>query len=281
MEPCAALVGAPELYRLLASLERQGGQIEDETPAPKAFEGLIVERSREDPGERVGYLVPSEVPSGAAALRDRWLAEHRAEIAVAVKDHKLSRCTIVVPGEEPSAPLRARIEGCAVRVVSATYHLWADRLRIFDEQGGLDPGACETFLERLGPRWSDEDEKRYTEAALTPVAEEDKAAAQARQMMIKTSPDLPAGAITLVFGPGGIGKTYFLRRLGHQLRRGARQDLTMPVPVFAELPVLLHGAALENWLESRGVRLPNDQIRTLIGHGVIVPMLDALDELVR
>jgi hypothetical protein len=51
--------------------------------------------------------------------------------------------------------------------------------------------------------------------------------------------------------------------------------------VYAELPLLLHTDALETWLSAQGLRLPLDAIQTLIEEGVVVPVLDALDELVR
>lgn len=281
METCAAINKPDELFRLITSLERQGGNglnggQEDSGP----LRGVVTVRSQEDPSERVAFAIPSEPPGGMAA-HQRWLTEHKSALTGIIDNQRLARCTVVMPGDQPEKPVRDRVGRCAVRLVSATYHLWAERFRLHDERGDLDERARQVFLEDLAPKWSGEEERHYTEAALAAVSESDGNAIRARQLMMRTSPDLPSGTVTVVFGPGGIGKTYFLRRLANRMMRAAKQDRLLPVPVFAELPVLLHGDALENWIANRGPKLPIDQIRTLISHGVIVPILDALDELVR
>src|SRR6185503_3481383 len=89
--------------------------------------------------------------------------------------------------------------------------------------------------------------------------------------------------LTVMYGPGGIGKTHFLRRLAWRYTRRSMKDHCLGIPFFAVLPTLLHQDALENFLsKQRGFsNLSLDQIRVLIKSQVVIPFLDAFDELVR
>ena len=104
---------------------------------------------------------------------------------------------------------------------------------------------------------------------------------EAISALLAEPPDAPVG-LTVIFGPGGIGKSFFLRKIAAGMAQRSIRDATSGIPVYAELPLLLHTDALETWLSAQGLgRLPLDAIRALIEEGVVVPVLDALDELVR
>jgi GTPase SAR1 family protein len=90
--------------------------------------------------------------------------------------------------------------------------------------------------------------------------------------------------LVVIYGPGGIGKTHFLGRLAGRYTRRSLNDLTQGIPIFTILPTLLHRDVLENYLaykdnSFRGLTLY--QIRALIQHGIVIPFLDAFDELAR
>jgi hypothetical protein len=137
------------------------------------------------------------------------------------------------------------------------------------------------LLEKLAGRWLPDEERRYTEPALDPVDETHERSIEVRDALLHAHPDIQPGAVTVIYGPGGIGKTFFLRRVSSRMSHDAISQATEGIPVFAALPVLLHEDALETWLSRAGVRLPIADIEALLTAGVIVPVLDALDELVR
>ena len=57
--------------------------------------------------------------------------------------------------------------------------------------------------------------------------------------------------VTVLYGPGGIGKSFFLKRTGYRMARAAMSDPRAGIPIFAELPLLLTSDALEIWLSHR------------------------------
>lgn len=277
MERCHALVDAAALASLLQRLEPDGEVVET---GSALFAGCVAVRSQEDPGKKALYVVAAELPEARADGGARWLKENRRAFeALATKG--VSTLTVVFPGDWPTSPQRFRQGSTSVRFVSAAHHLWADRLRLHDDRGDLDQQKRRAFLANLGAGWSQEEERQYTEAALRAVLDGAQEQVEAREGLLRGRPDVRAGRVTVVYGPGGIGKTFFLRRVADRMTREALDDPLVGVPVFAELPLLLYTDALETWLSNHGVRLRLEQIRALVAAGVIVPVLDALDELVR
>ena len=276
MQPCPALVEPGALFNLLVDLEPDFARHEVDEMV-----GLLAGPSHDDPGETVGLLVPGHLPSGGARVAERWLHQVGGQVKEMSERYRVGRLVVIWPGELPETPHRTRLGAVSLRVVSAAHYIWVERLRIYSQGGQLSEDERRLFIDRFCPRWSTENERSYTEPALTAVRDGDVAAESARTQLLTPSPDLPAGQVTLIFGPGGIGKTFFLRRLSSNFAKAAKAEATVGLPVFAELPVLLHEDALETFLSNAGINLPMPQIRALVEHGVVVPVLDALDELVR
>jgi len=274
-----ALISAESLLRLLRRLEPTAEPVVG-LPAQDLHGGLVVPL-HEDPGSHILYLVAASAPSSRADGGVRWLRERTELIKGTANATHSTLCTIVFPGSWPDQQTRRRLGPVQVRLVSAVHHLWADRLRIHDTDGNVDTGRRVSLMQRLGGRWDDEEERRYTDPAIEPVVDGDAASIEARDSLLRGQPDIQPGTVTVVYGPGGIGKTFFLRRVTHRMTRAAVADATQGVPLFAELPVLLHEDALEAWISKGGVRLPLIEIEALIQAGVLIPVLDALDELVR
>jgi hypothetical protein len=164
--------------------------------------------------------------------------------------------------------------------VSSVYHLWVDRLKQHDAEGRLDDTKRRSLVTRLAGSVQTEDERRYTPPALY-AARDSGGNTEIGLKALLSEPADPQPGLTVLFGPGGIGKSFFLRHMSSQLGRHSCREPLSGIPVYAELPLLLHTDALETWLSSQGIRLPLDAIRVLVEDGVIVPVLDALDELVR
>ena len=259
MERCHALVDAAALASLLQRLEPDGEVVET---GSALFAGCVAVRSQEDPGKKALYVVAAELPEARADGGARWLKENRRAFeALATKG--VSTLTVVFPGDWPTSPQRFRQGSTSVRFVSAAHHLWADRLRLHDDRGDLDQQKRRAFLANLGAGWSQEEERQYTEAALRAVLDGAQEQVEAREGLLRGRPDVRAGRVTVVYGPGGIGKTFFLRRVADRMTREALDDPLVGVPVFAELPLLLYTDALETWLSNHGVRLRLEQIRAL------------------
>lgn len=279
VDDCLALTRADALLRLLRSLEPTSQPVEG---APgKEFAGGLVVPLREDPGSHILYLVAEEAPSARADGGERWLKGRANSIEKLAADSGAPICTIVVPGSWPPRQTRKRVGPIRVRLVSAVHHLWTDRFRVHDSEGNVDETRRAALMQRLGGNWSEDEERRYTDPAIESVTDGDLRSNTAKEMLLRAQPDIPSGGVTVVYGPGGIGKTYFLRRVTKRMTRSAIAAPTQGIPLFAELPVLLHEDALETWISKQGIRLPLPDIRALIQAGVLVPVLDALDELVR
>jgi len=236
--------------------------------------------SRDDPGSSVVYVVARQAPDARGDNGARWLSDHMEFMQPVLSKRKVTLCNIIFPGTWPSNAVRQRHAGTTVRLVSAVHHLWADRIRVTDPDGNVDQPARAKLLQALGGTWTDLEERSYTEPALSAVHESDERTARALSSLLQGQPDVLEGGITVIYGPGGIGKTFFLRRVSNRMSRTAVADLTQPIPVFAALPLLLHVDVLETWMSHAGIRLPIADIRILLEKGVIVPILDALDELV-
>jgi hypothetical protein len=279
MRQASALTQPEDLLRLIARLEPQGHLL----PHIETDEicGGVVIPSPIDPGASVAFLVAVKAPSARAAAERRWWAENRHVVEEILSRRSVSDVTVIFPGAWPERIWRGGTDrNMRVRLVSAVYHLWVDRLKRHNDEGDLDENAREKLVTKLGGEISAADERRYTPPSLYPAVAESPQTEEARSGLLAEPAD-PLAGLTVLFGPGGIGKSFFLRRLTARLARQSIKDPTSGIPVYAELPLLLHTDALETWLSAQGLRLPLDAIRTLIEEGVVVPVLDALDELVR
>ena len=91
------------------------------------------------------------------------------------------------------------------------------------------------------------------------------------------------GGTVLILGESGSGKTVTLLRLARQAVELSRRDPAEPVPVVLQLASWADRAAsLERWLEeeiSRRYYVPRSAGRTWIREGVLMLLLDGLDEI--
>ena len=246
-----------------------------------ALSGGVIVPSPLDPGASVALLVASAAPAARAGADKRWWGENREVIESVLSGRSVTDATVVFPGTWPERVWRVGTgHSIRVRLVSAIYHLWVDRLKRHDDAGELDDDARAKLITKLGGEVSTADQKRYTAPSLYPAMGSSPEADEARRALLSEPAD-PRAGLTVLFGPGGIGKSFFLRRIAARLVRQSIKDATSGIPVYAELPLLLHTDALETWLSAQGLRLPLDAIQVLIEEGVVVPILDALDELVR
>jgi Mrp family chromosome partitioning ATPase len=252
-----------------------------------AVSGVIIIPSPLDPGASVAFLIAAAAPTALAAGERRWWSENREAIEQTLSGRSISDVTVIFPGKWPERVWRTTMgHDIRIRLISAVYYLWADRLKVHTDAGDIDHTARAKLITRLGGDLSDAEEKSYTPPSLSPVTAGSQAADEAISALLAEPPDPPAG-LTVIFGPGGIGKSFFLRKIAAGMAQQSIKDATSGIPVYAELPLLLHTDALETWLSAQKAgrhglgRLPLDAIRALMEEGVIVPVLDALDELVR
>jgi len=163
-----------------------------------------------------------------------------------------------------------------VRFISALEHLWLDRLHI-EKTDRIH------LLDNLSSRWKTIEESEYIKPAISPLNSQHPFSCTASALLNKSDPEFPKQGLTVIYGPGGIGKTHFLRRLTYQYTKQSENDLSQGIPVFIRLPLILHSDVLENCLSHfDGFKnLSNIQIKALISYGIIIPFLDAFDELAR
>lgn len=277
MHSASALTKSVALASLVRDLEPSAEQVE--WSADIALAAAFVLRAQDDPTQLSGVFV-AHIDDREEPDPRKWLRANKIDLGTFCRQHRVSRAKLVFPGANPAKAERESLGRVSVRVLSAVDYVWVDKLRVFDRAGQRDEQRRRSVLSSLGSRWRAEEEADYTPPSLTAV--EDGSGSTPVMDGIKHSrPEVPAGRVTVLYGAGGIGKTYFLRRLADRMKRDAMRDSTVGIPVFAELPVLLHTDALETWLARKGLPLHVDQISALVRHGVVVPVLDALDELVR
>ena len=85
----------------------------------------------------------------------------------------------------------------------------------------------------------------------------------------------------LILGAPGAGKTFLLYELAHELVERAATDEAAPVPVLFSLAAWQPGQSLETWMItdlSRRYGAKPALIARLVKFGVILPLLDGLDE---
>ena len=264
---------------MVARLEPQARSLTDLRNSEIAG-GMLVPSSV-DPGSFVLLVVANAAPAARGTGEKRWWDNNRRPILEAIR-RRVSDITIIFPGRWPEKAYRPRTSGdIRVRLISAVHYLWVDRLKQHNDVGDLDDERRRELLTGLGAVMTPEEEKFYTPPSLYIIDKDREAEARTALNGLLANPADPTAGLTVLFGPGGIGKSFFLRHVSFKLARQAKDDPTVGIPVYAELPLLLHTDALETWLSRQGIELPLSAIRTLVEEGVIVPILDALDELVR
>jgi hypothetical protein len=278
MQAAAALTRPDALLRLIGRLEPQARQLPG--PATGEVAGGVLVPSPLDPGASVAFVVAAGLPPARADGEKRWWQANIGAVEEALAGERPVDMTVIFPGDWPSRIWRTPDQRRHIRLVSAIHYLWAKKLACHDDRGDVDDARRREMVARLAGKITPEEELRYTKPSLYPIDGLGSDAGPALNGLLSDRPDLPSG-LTVLFGPGGIGKTFFLRRLTARLGRQAIQEPAMGIPVYAALPLLLHTDALGTWLSDQGMDLPLNAINVLIEEGVIVPVLDALDELVR
>lgn len=290
---CEALIDPRYLAELIRDLD--GANERSEYRA--AF--TCAAPSVEEPGRLRLWIVPRQV--GAGANPSLWVRQNRRLLQNLIT-REVIHCSVVFPGALPSRIGHEHIEISTskeqgtpsstqrqsrparkeIRTLSASTHLWVDRLRFHNARGDIDDGGRQKLISDLATKhWTPDKEEVYTRPKLEVVSGSSSRSGLARQLLLERSPTAPTG-LTVLYGPGGIGKTFFLHYLAAKLGGQARQDTLASIPIFVHLPFLLHKQALEMWLSHHGFgRLTLDQIKILLRWGVVLPLLDALDEVVK
>jgi hypothetical protein len=210
--------------------------------------------------------------------RDNWVESQLSDLGK-FKDLDLddiSLLTVVVPGSKPEKPNRFSTRNkLRVRFISALYHIWRDRLSKEEINDQIE------LIKKFGVEWTETEEEKFITPSLSCHGNQELS--QKAISQLKANKAYEEGLV-VIYGPGGIGKTHFLRRLAGRYTHRSLNDLTQGIPVFTILPTLLHRDVLENYLSHKdeGFRgLTLYQIKVLIQHGIIIPFLDAFDELAR
>jgi hypothetical protein len=288
---CKALVTSESLARLIAELD--GTDCNQWRDA--AF--VCLSPSREEPGRKRLWVIPLGIQPGTNV--GVWIKDHQ-ELFNELVNQSVANTTVVFPGDWPKKVERHPIDITStevgtkeksrrrsirrtIRATSATGHIWIDRMRIHTNDGELDDENRRQKLNTwAGKQWKKEDEDIYIQANLLPADSQEENTQDIKDGLLAAKPEIPSGKFIVVYGQGGAGKTFFLSRLAHQLSRSALQDVGACIPVFVQLRGILHKYALENWLARTGFgTFTLSQLTILLKHGVIVPILDALDEVVK
>jgi len=285
---CNALVKPQQLAQLISEL--------DDAPLRSVRDDAYVcdIPAQNDPGRKQLWIIPTDAKLGANP--NLWIKTHQ-ELLDEVIDRSIGYATIIFAGSLPAAVERRRVDVHRVspdgtrqrhfqniRIMSGPAHVWIDRLRIHDAEGYLNRTKREQQLKRwAGKHWHDEDEQSYIVPNLQTVqGSEETVAKKAQEQLLANRPSCPDSGFAIIYGQGGVGKTFFLSRVAHLLCRAAQQDLTASIPVFMALRGILHTDALETWLSHNGgEHLSLRQLTTLVRRGVVAPILDALDEVVK
>lgn len=290
---CKVLSEPRQLAEFISELD----SIPPVTEYSEAF--VCIGPSVEEPGRERLWIVPKEIHGGANP--SAWI-NRNAKLFQSVLTRSVVHCSIVFPGRSPAkishhhiivgltdrAPdhttgAHVRKVRREVRALSANAHLWVDRLRMFDQHGDLDFSQREQLLKDLALRyWNEEQENIYMSPSLQTIEQGGDNSTKAQESLTANRPTCLERGLTVLYGRGGIGKTFLLRRLVNSLGTQARSEPLGSIPAFIQPPPLLHVRALENWLSQHGFdKLTLSQITTLLRWGVIIPVIDALDEVVK
>lgn len=261
---------------------------------------ICVGPSIEDPGRKRLWIIPKDANAGANPLL--WLKQNQALFQKELTEQVL-HCSVVFTGDVPHDVQRHNVfikqknnqtpnlqrrrrpnfVRRDIRCISAASHLYVDRLRHHTSEGNIDYGKRENLLTQVAIKyWNDEKERVYVQPTLKGVKGGSGISATVRELLLHKRPSCSEHGLTVLYGPGGIGKTFLLNRLANKMGMQAKSDVLASIPVFIHPPTLLHKQALENWLAQHGFgKLTLAQITTFIRHGIITPLLDALDEVVK
>lgn len=290
---CEALTNPAFLARLIQDLD---GMTMNEYNS--AF--TCVGPSIEDPGRNRLWIIPKDTRAGANP--SLWLKQNHALLQKELAEF-VAYCTVIFPGDLPAEVqheyVRVRTESSEarnvstrrgsnsvwkeVRCISAAGHLYVDRLRLHTSVGNVDHGQRENLVTLVATRfWDDEKERVYVHPNLKAVKGGPGRSVDERELLLQKRPSCSERGLTVLYGPGGIGKTFFLNRLANKIGIQTKSDVLASIPVFIHPPALLHKQALETWLAQYGFgKLTLAQITTFIRYGIIIPLLDALDEVVK
>lgn len=249
MKAAAALTHPDALLRLIGKLEPQARELP--RPASGEVAGGVVVPSPLDAGTVVAYIVAAGAPPARADGEKRWWQANIGAVDQALAGERPVDITVIFPGDWPNRTWRTPDQRGHIRLVSAVHYLWVKKLACH-ANGDVDEERRRQIVTRLAGQISPAEELRYTKPSLYPVEGLGSAAELALDGLLSDRPDLPPG-LTVLFGPGGIGKTFFLRRLAAKLGRQAVLDPTIGIPVYAALPLLLHTDALGTWLSGQGI----------------------------
>jgi hypothetical protein len=293
---CKALIDPERLFQLICEVEAKS--VASQTDA--AY--VCGAPSAEDPGRRRLWVIPKD--TRLASNPGLWTRDHQKLLEDFI-DRGVVHASIVFAGEWPRSverhyirvplqpvgasgsagePSERRLVRREVRVMSAPAYLWVDRLGVYDERGEIDLGRrSERLAFWAGRYWTDEREASYIPPKLHPVDDGPPGPGEGtRDGLLATKPRWDADGFIVIYGQGGAGKTHFLGRLARKLSGTAAQDLRSGIPVLVQLGGILHQDALEIWLSRHGFEKHTlKQMTALLKHGVVIPLLDALDEVVK
>jgi hypothetical protein len=291
---CSVLSDPAMLSELIKELDGAKSKAEYE-----AFFACIVP-SIEEPGRQKLSIIPRDIRAGANP--SLWVKENSTVIS-SIFSRSIVHCDVIFAGQLPqvvehthiqftpsdvkqrdgtvqSRPRPVRRE---IRLLSGPSHLWVDRLRLHTDRGDIDNSQRGKLLTDLATQyWTPSMEKVYVPPSLRRVEGCQCPSEKALQLLTNRKPTCPERGLTVLYGPGGIGKTFFLQCLAEALGVQAKREPLASIPVFVRPPTLLHGRVLETWLSQHGFgRLTLQQISVLLKYGLVIPIVDALDELVK
>jgi len=283
---------------LLASLIRD---LDGMTMSENRLAFRCIGPSIDDPGRQRLWIIPKDANAGANP--PLWIRRNQT-LFQREFTRQVVHCNVVFPGSLPGSvqhhyimlipendqpsgvPSRRRrnVIRRELRCLSSSTHLWVDRLRLHNIAGDVNKEARENLITRLATQyWNEDKEHVYMPPSLYGVKGGSSESVKVRDLLLeKNRPTCSERGLSVLYGPGGIGKTFFLHRLVNKMGMQAKSDILASIPVFVDPPALLHKQALENWLAQHHFsKLTLEQITILIKYGFIVPLLDALDEVVK
>ena len=261
---------------------------------------VCVGPSIDDPGRKRLWIIPKDIKAGSNP--SLWLKNNQNSLGRDF-DRGISHCTMVCTGDLPikveyhkvsvkiieevkigtQIRQRSSILHPEVRCISAASHFYVDRLRIHTSEGNIDFKRREQIVTSLATQyWNDQKEDVYVSPTLNAVKGGSELSIDSRNIILNRKPSCPEHGLTVLYGPGGIGKTFLLNRLAYKFGLDVKNDVESSIPVFVPPPTLLHKQALENWLSQHNFgKLTLSQITTLLRYGLIISLIDALDEVVK
>ena len=160
--------------------------------------------------------------------------------------HAVEHTDVVFPGALPRTVQRQHIEvprqsqqergrGRTIRrerelrLLSAASHLWIDRIRIFNEKGDVDEAGREKLLNDHANRYWD---RRKEDVYITPKIEavdgrESFPSDVALASLLDSKSSCMDAGLTVLYGPVGSARRFFLHRLTNKLGTRAKEDILL------------------------------------------------------